>query len=477
MSPLAASSTVVNLLLATGPFSYPYGFANLGPWLAFPIMISCCGLSYITATWLVEAVSIANAVQTGHRRDSIFNEECYKTPQLRRRANDADAEMKESPFYVRQKLELGVVADRIARPWLKYTIMGVFCVYMWAAMCVKYVAGAESLYQGISFIAYGDIDRLEDKDPWIYYLSIAIFGALCLTFSFGDIENSKTLQIVSAVARIVTLLMMYGGTIYYLDVDGVSKHEPVWDWKVQKDSLATVFGNTVFVFIYHHSIPGIMYPVRPQSKLSNMFLIANIIGAIALLLEGQLAFMAFSGLPNECNDPSGTHFPCRVDKLFNENFQDIPIIGPICQFYPMLNVSAVPILTITLRNNFMQVIPVKRWIKNMGCCKILLDDHKRSVKGIWSIIFSLPVLVIVMFVKNPQVLLTYTGGICGTFILFLFPIALVHFARQSLHGKTEEYNPNASNFKHNGWLFLVGGFAVLTLGFVITGIANGTAGE
>ena len=28
-------------------------------------------------------------------------------------------------------------------------------------------------------------------------------------------------------------------------------------------NLSTVFGNTVFVFIYHHSIPGIVYPVRP----------------------------------------------------------------------------------------------------------------------------------------------------------------------------------------------------------------------
>lgn len=193
MSPLAASSTVVNLLLATGPFSYPYGYSNLGPILSTIIMVCCCFLSYITATWLVEAVAIANSVNTGRRRDSIFNEECYKTPQLRRKTNDADADMKESPFYVRQKLELGVVADRIARPWVKYSIMGIFIVYMWAAMCVKYVAGAESLYQGISFIAYDDINTLEDKFPWIYYVSIAIFGTLCLIFSFGDIENSKFL--------------------------------------------------------------------------------------------------------------------------------------------------------------------------------------------------------------------------------------------------------------------------------------------
>ena len=209
-----------------------------------------------------------------------------------------------------------------------------------------------------------------------------------------------------------------------------------------------------------------------------MFLIANIIGAVALTLEAQLAFMAFSGLPNECDAPGGTVFPCRVDKLFNENFQAIPVIGPICQFYPMLNVSAVPILTITLRNNFMQVVPIKRWIRNWGHCLFLLEDHRRSVKGVWSIIFSLPVIVIVMFVRNPQVLLTYTGGICGTFILFLFPIALVWYGRKVLSARIhDDKNPNASKFQHKGWLVLVFAFAVITLTFVMIGIVTGTAGE
>lgn len=62
-----------------------------------------------------------------------------------------------------------------------------------------------------------------------------------------------------------------------------------------------------------------------------------------------------------------------MDKLFTENFNNIPFIGQICQFYPLLNISAVPILLITLRNNFMQVVPVKRWIRQAGCCKFLLD--------------------------------------------------------------------------------------------------------
>lgn len=119
-------------------------------------MFFTCFLAYIAATYMVEAISMANSQDDDRRRDSVFKEECYATPALQRRQNDVDIQNKESPFYVRQKLELGVIADRIARPWVKYSIMGILVVYMYGAMCLKYVSGAESLYQGVSFLIYGN---------------------------------------------------------------------------------------------------------------------------------------------------------------------------------------------------------------------------------------------------------------------------------------------------------------------------------
>ena len=142
----------------------------------------------------------------------------------------------------------------------------------------------------------------------------------------------------------------------------------------------------------------------------------------------------------------------------------------------MLNVSAVPILLITLRNNFMQVVPVKRWIRQCGCCKFLLDDHKRSVKGVWAIIFSLPVIVIVMFERDPQVLISYTGGICGPFILFLIPITLVMYGRQKL-GEANEKNCNKSPYQSNVLTGVIVVFAFITLGMALYGAASGKSGE
>ena len=70
--------------------------------LSCVILFSTCFLAFITATYLVEAVSIANTIETSmERKKSVFAEECYKTPQLQRKSNDEDAGHKESPYYIR----------------------------------------------------------------------------------------------------------------------------------------------------------------------------------------------------------------------------------------------------------------------------------------------------------------------------------------------------------------------------------------
>ena len=84
MSPFAASATCVNLILATGPFTYPYGYVSLGPVIAAPLLFFTAILAHIAATYLVEAISIAslygNNAERAVRTQSLFNEECYKTP-------------------------------------------------------------------------------------------------------------------------------------------------------------------------------------------------------------------------------------------------------------------------------------------------------------------------------------------------------------------------------------------------------------
>jgi len=102
------------------------------------------------------------------------------------------------------------------------------------------------------------------------------------------------------------------------------------------------------------------------------------------------------------------------------------------------------------------------------------------VKGVWSFIVSIPAIIIVCLTKNPQVIVTYTGGICGTFILLIIPTTLVLYARnklakqQSLFG--EVVNPNASYFQSKIWSGIIYAWAVITLFCVLWGAFTGNAG-
>ena len=108
-----------------------------------------------------------------------------------------------------------------------------------------------------------------------------------------------------------------------------------------------------------------------------------------------------------------------------------------------------------------------------------LKDDRKIVKGIWSIIISIPVIIIVLFFQQPQVFITYTGGICGTFILFIIPATLVFHARKKDLEKTYGVNFNKSPFDKPFFVYLVMVYALLTLTAVITGliIAHGGTGH
>lgn len=62
MSPLAASATIINLLLATGPFTYPEGFVELGPVTSSILLIITCFIAYVCALFMVEAISVAYVI-------------------------------------------------------------------------------------------------------------------------------------------------------------------------------------------------------------------------------------------------------------------------------------------------------------------------------------------------------------------------------------------------------------------------------
>lgn len=123
-----------------------------------------------------------------------------------------------------------MVAKRIGKPWLKHLIVILIILYMYGAICLKYVGGAESFELGLAYTFWGHKEGFRDAigfDP--YYVGISIFGFFSLLFSFGNIENAKVLQMVTTLLRLLVIMMMMCGSIYYLDIAGTAT-TPIFNW-------------------------------------------------------------------------------------------------------------------------------------------------------------------------------------------------------------------------------------------------------
>ncbi len=134
------------------------------------------------------------------RNETLFPDQVYKTPELMTRLNKKDLDQKESKYYIREKVEIGRLMEKFCAPWIKVCLLIVFVIYMYGAMCLKYASGAASFVTAVSFMIYGNSEEWKLRfifDP--YYLGIIIFGVLSLTFSFGNIENSKYLQLFTGM--------------------------------------------------------------------------------------------------------------------------------------------------------------------------------------------------------------------------------------------------------------------------------------
>ena len=85
---------------------------------------------------------------------------------------------------------------------------------------------------GISYTFWGDATSFQDKlggfDP--YYLGIIVFAVLSIYFSFGNIENAKTLQIITTILRFIVTILMCSGSIYFLESSGENNSDP-FDFK------------------------------------------------------------------------------------------------------------------------------------------------------------------------------------------------------------------------------------------------------
>lgn len=302
--------------------------------------------------------------------------------------------------------------------------------------------GAQTLVDSVSISTYGDDMELASRTEPIppYFVALLLIAFISLAFSFGNIERSQYLQVVVVIIRIFILSAIILTSFYIILTEGTV---PASKIKLADFSYTdAVAGNTAFIFICHHSIPGIIYPVRPQHKIKKMFFWSYLFSAIALTIEGLFAMFAFG----------------NVEQLYNMNFTNIPFVMQLVYFYPFLNVAAISVVTITLRNNILSLFG-----KNDR-------DLSNLQKGFWSILVTLPILLISVLIEDCHEIIKFTGGITGSIVMFVIPVLyLLGSKKHMVQNLLLQRNFHESSYSKSFWPYLIITFAAAVILMVIIG--------
>ena len=309
------------------------------------------------------------------------------------------------------------------------------------------------------------------------------------------------------IMRIVVFSIMVVTTAIYFfegDRDNDKNRTKTSEYYVNTNGIASLYGNIVFTFMTHHSIPGLLSPIRPQRAIKKTLFASVSFVCVAYVVLCTFGMLAFWNAPIDDSDRCGDNSePCEIMKTYNLNFSSYHLkwIGKFIEAYPLLMLMLFPLVAITLRNNIRDFV---RFVGRMRTGHVgdamtspflvrnsATDDENHLEKAntmaihgrrnwsssnlMYTAFAIVPGVVIATTLKDVQDITHYTGGIAGIFVMIVTPCLLVLRARRivRMYGLDAIRNDLASPFAHDGWAYVMLLLAACCFAYTVINIATG----
>jgi purine-cytosine permease-like protein len=193
-------------------------------------------------------------------------------------------------------------------PFILYLLLAIdICLYLYIGLTSNTVIASRSIQKIFSIMIYGDTHSLPS---FSYYIIALLFIFIVLLLSLGDIKNLRKFTIAIMICRFTVIIIILSCCFYSMAEYGVSSLEQIPKFKIENISI--MLGNSIFFFMIHHSIPGIVDSFKPQKQLTFLLFIGFFISLIFMISFGFIALLAFSKVTTCDND----YFPCAI-QVFN----------------------------------------------------------------------------------------------------------------------------------------------------------------
>lgn len=396
ISPLVGLVYIFNLIVGTGALTMPAAFKDAGWLLSLIIVIVLAFMSYLTTTFVIEAMASANALVhwktlqhykrvvdegeessiTQAKQEDMLNE--LKTDDIISKCVDQDERvplllsnaaerMAESShvnyFAITERFELGKMASLFFSKVGVNLFYIIIAVYLYGDLAIYGAAVSKSLRdvacQVPEFPVHNsttlndslNVTDLGDLPCWQNYgitrgntYRIFLLGFLVVVgpFTFFNVQKTKYLQIFTTLMRWIAFASMIVLCAMALIGGRGQGHPPMASFA----GLPALFGVCVYSFMCHHSLPSLVTPWRDKRRLFPL------LAADYLLILGFYTLLSFTGIFT---------FP-RLHDMYTLDFQPnsgtdsiiphIPVLQYFLSLFPVFTLSTnFPIIAITLRNN------------------------------------------------------------------------------------------------------------------------------
>ena len=212
-------------------------------------------------------------------------------------------------YHIYKRFELSNIGYQNL-PFFFYILLSLdICLYLYLGLTSNTVIASTSLQNIISIIIYGNPYSLSVN---YYYLIAGIFILIVIFLSFGTIASLKKFSILIIICRFLVIALILGCCIYSIKENGVSSYDEIPKFRIE--NITTMLGNSIFFFMIHYSIPGIIDSFKPQKRLMSLLLIGFLISLTIMIIYGFIALLAFSKI-KDCDE---NIFPSAIKVVFTD---------------------------------------------------------------------------------------------------------------------------------------------------------------
>ena len=502
-------ANLLNFVLATAVFTIPFPMHEVGIILGTTILAITCFISVVACTFIIEALAMKNSLV---QRENIILNKAIKANELDKKENDKDIEDKDKDrptflskeslsltleakkenndnndnnnieeekisdekkgllvienentmdekndsFYIAKRFEISKLSKALSKPGYFFVVITIIC-YLYVGVTSNGIIAGNNLKDII-----GKTFDTELPD-YSYYIIVSCFFIITITIALNNIKHLKKFSMFIMVMRFVIIFLIMGCCFYSMVKYGIAKFSDIPKFDIS--NITVMIGNSLFVFMSHHSIPGMVENFTPQKRLIKLLIVGYFFSLLFIVLYSYVGLFAFSD-PNFSCDKNAP-FPIAIQSTFSSNFLGLSVVGYIINYYPVLNVITSGMQLITLRNNILEAIAgcdpafanSLNFAEKKGCSALLKNF-------LFNTVVALPPIAIGLLLQNIQSLMKYFSSILGFLLMLIVPILVVNGYRNIFYKRKYKFSKlNRSFFKTK-----YGNIFIICMSFIIFGL-------